>query len=407
MPRKRRGRDEGSLYQREDGQWAASLSLGYDAQGKRLRKTVYGGSKAEVKDKLLALQQDVLHGRPVNPAQLTLDQHFQDWLAVKQPDVRPSTHHNYAGLYASYVQAALGHLKLKDLDYRRINALYAQLDARGLSRRTVALVAFLLRSSLEDAVKKGLLPNNPAKLAASRRQRSRPEAHCLNPDDIRDFLQAAQGERLEAAFIVLLHTGLRIGELLGLSWDAIDWSRQQLTVKQAVHELAGKLWLDEVKTHAGRRTLGLSGTVLAALKHHRKRQAEEQLAAPAWDNPHNLVFTHHQGGMLCRKNLASRDLRRVLHRMAVHRLAGKAPKGRGVKYADVIQQAGLDGISFHTFRHTHASMLIFQGVDAKTIAARLGHTDVAFTLQTYGHLMPGQDAAAAQAVEAFLEKLSR
>ena len=123
MARKRRGRDEGSIYQRSDGVWAASVSLGYDAEGKRIRKVVYGKTKKEVREKLSAIQQDALSGLPVKPEALTVDQHFGDYFRAKSGEVKETTLANYKETYRSAIKPHLGHIKLKDLDYRRINAL--------------------------------------------------------------------------------------------------------------------------------------------------------------------------------------------------------------------------------------------------------------------------------------------
>ncbi|HHW26100.1 MAG TPA: site-specific integrase [Firmicutes bacterium] len=383
MAAKRRGRGEGTIHQRKDGLWVAQISLGYDAEGKRIRETVYGKTKAEVKEKLLKLQQDALKGQPVKPEKVTVAQHFEDWLRAKKPSVRAATYASYEGLYNNHVKPAFGHLRLKDLDYRRINALFESLDEKDLSARTVAYVGYLLRTVLEDAVRKGLIPANPAKLAVRRTYKT-DEARYLNQEELKRFLNAAKGERLEDAFILALHTGLRPGEWLGLPWDAIDWKSSKLTVKQALKEVNGEVSIGEVKTKAGMRTISLSKEALAALRRRRKRQIEEKLACgPSWHNEHNLVFTNLQGGLLRRTNVSERDFKRVCDR------------------------AGIEGASLHTLRHTHASILIYQGADIKVISRRLGHENITITLQTYGHLLPGQDEGAADRMDAFIESLSR
>ena len=378
--RKRRGRDEGSIYQRSDGVWAASVSLGYDAEGKRIRKVVYGKTKKEVREKLLAIQQDALSGLPVKPEALTVDQHFGDWFRAKSGEVKETTLANYKETYRSAIKPHLGHIRLKDLDYRRINALYEAMAERGLTR-TISLTSFLLRSALEDAARKGLVPVNQAKLAASRPQKKK-EARFMDQQEIKRFMEAAAGHRLEDALILALNTGLRPGEWLGLPWSAVNQEEGKLTVSQALLEKDGRVWLDDVKTDAGRRTISLPAAAIAALKRQRKRQAEERLAfGEGWINEHNLVFTDTQGGPLRRSNVTRR------------------------LFKPVCEAAGLSGVTPHTLRHTHASILIFQGVDPKTISARLGHTDVAFTLSVYGHLFPGKDEAAAEEMDAFFDKL--
>lgn len=414
MPKKaRRGRGEGTITQRPDGTWTGQVSLGYDAEGKRIRRTVYGKTKREVQEKILKLQQDALTGKPVKQEKLTIDQHFQDWFRTKKPELKITTYAGYVQLYGTHIKPVFGGLQVKALDYRRINALYELLDEKGLSRRTVAYVAFVLKSGLEDAVRKGIIPANPAKLAAKRGQ-DRKEARCLNQDEMRLLLDAAVGERLEDAYILALHTGLRPGEWLGLSWDAADLEAKKLTVKQGLKELSRKgsprVFLGDTKTNAGRRTITLPPAAAAALKRQKKRQLEDRLAAgEKWGNEHNLVFTTRDGAPLRRTDIAKREWKRVLFRMAEKSLETK--HGRPLAKEEkkdrnaVIRRAGLDDITFHTLRHTHASILIFQGVDPKALSKRLGHTNIAFTLQVYGHLLPGQDERAADAVEAFFKNL--
>lgn len=378
MAKARRGRGEGSIFRRKDGVWVGKISLGYDLSRKRLRKTVYGKTKREVQDKLLRLQQDALRGLPAKPEKITVAQHFEDWLRTKKPNVRSGTYLKYESHIKTHIIPVLGHILLRDLDYRRIDAFYELLDAKGLSRSTVADIAAILRAGLKDAERKGLIPSNPARLAAPRSPGER-EARFLDQDEIARFLAAAKGERLEDAFIVALNTGLRPGEWLGLTWDCVDFQNAKLTVKQALHEEVGRLFLAEPKTKAARRTISLPPAALQALRRQRKRQLEQQLAAgPKWRNELNLVFTDELGGPLRRTNIQRRDLRRICDR------------------------AGLEGVTLHTFRHTHASALIFAGVDIKTVSRRLGHKDITTTLQVYGHLLPGQDEAAAARLEAFL-----
>jgi integrase len=383
MSRKRRGRDEGSIYQRADGLWVASVSLGQDAEGKRIRKTIYGKDKKVVKEKLLKIQQDHASGLAVKTDNTTVDQHFQDWLRVKKAEVQEKTYNSYKGLYENHIKPALGHLKLKNLDYRKINALYEKLDNKGLSKRTVSYISVLLRSSLEDANRKGLVTNNQAKLAASRRP-DKKEARFMTQDETKRFVEALEGERMKNAFVLALHTGLRAGEFFGLSWDAIDWKKKLLTVKQALHDENGNLFIDRVKTPAGQRTISLSEIAITVLRAQEKQQTADELKAKAgtYKNEFNLVFTTDKGAPLRRNNICRRDLK------------------------DILERSKLKGVTLHSLRHTHATILIYQGVDIKTISKRLGHEDVAFTLQVYGHLLPGQDERAANMMDDYIKTMN-
>lgn len=401
--RRRRGRGEGSVFQRFDGLWVGRLSLGYDAEGRQQRYTVYGKTKKETQDKLLKLQQDALIGAPVKPEKLTVRQHIADWLTAKAGQVRSGTLLRYRTNLEKHVVPVLGGLRLQDLDYRRVNALYAKLDEQGLAPRTVFDVAAVLRSVLEDAVVKGLIPKNPAKLAA-KRSPGHHEARFMTPEELSWFLKGAQGERLEDGFILALNTGCRPGEWLGLPWDAVDLTKGTITIRQALHEEAGRSFIGPVKTKAGQRTIALPQAALEALQRQRRRQAEERLrAGAAWKNT-GLVFTTQTGGMLRRTNVDGRDLARVIKN--ARQLAAEQHEKAGATRTDAKAAAEklLAGVTLHTFRHTHAALLLAQGVDVMSVSRRLGHENVRITLDLYGHLMPGQDEKAARAIEtAFAE----
>jgi len=205
VSKKRRGRGEGSIFKRNDGIWAGSVSLGFDSEGKRIRKDVYGKTKKEVQEKIIALQQDALNGVPVKKEKITIDQHFQDWLRAKKSSIAYTTHSNYLSVYNNHIKPNLGGVKLKDLNYRQINVLYEKLEEKGLGKRMLNFVSFLLRSALDDAVKKNLVDNNQAKLSAKQGRKSK-EARFLNKEELQAFIQAAKGERLEEGFLLAIHS---------------------------------------------------------------------------------------------------------------------------------------------------------------------------------------------------------
>lgn len=402
----RRGRGEGSIFRRKDGLWSAEVSLGYGPDGKRRRVTLYGKTKREVQEKLLKLQQDALQGLPVKPEKITVEQHLRDWLAAKKRQVKSGTYLKYESHLLTHVIPAIGAVQLRDLDYRRINALYHRLEEKGLAPATMSDVASILRSALEDAVVKGLIPKNPAKMVPKPAHR-REEARFMTQEEIRWLLEGVKGERLEAGFILALHTGMRPGEWLGLPWDAVDLTMGTVTVRQALHEEKGRVFIGSVKTRAALRTITLPKVAVEALRQHRKRQAAERLAAgSAWQDT-GLVFTNRMGGLLRRSNVDGRDLARVIRK--ARQLAAEAYEKAGMSRSEAQAKAArlLEGVTLHTFRHTHAALLIAQGVDIMAVSRRLGHENVRITLELYGHLLPGQDEKAAAAMERLAAELSR
>ncbi|HHW11268.1 MAG TPA: site-specific integrase [Firmicutes bacterium] len=405
---KRNRHGSGTIYRTSDGRYRGQVSLGVDQNGKRIRRSVSGNTRREVQEAITRLQNDALRGIAIADDRITVKQHFEDWLRTKRPpNTRSSTYDKYAAHVNHDIIPALGRHRLRELSYRHINAFYEMLDERHLSPRTVFDIRSILSMGLEDAVRKELITRNPVKVAA-KRSKCETEARCLTPDEIRWFLQAAKGERLEDAFILALNTGMRPGEWMGLPWDAIDWHGSKLTIRQAVHEERGKVFLGPLKTENGRRTISLPREALDALTRQRTRQDEEKLAlGDAWNNKNNLVFTDSKGNMLRRTNIVRRDLKRICRRAGILRIAERLsinpeelelvnpgteltvnqvlnlPSGGTYK----VQQTDiLDNVILYTFRHTHASLLIYQGVDIKTVSKRLGHKSINITLHVFGKI---------------------
>jgi integrase len=434
MARKRRGRNEGSIHKRKDGTYEAKISLGYDAEGKRIRPTVYGKTKKEVMEKLEELKQDVSLGVPVAPEKITVKQYFETWLAERSSYIKPTTS-SKDSYHTDHIVAKLGHIKLQDLDYRHIIAFYNELD-KTLSDRTIFDISTTFRKALGDAVNKKILRDNQALLV--KRPRGDKEARCMTQDELTTVLKAAQGERLYEAFIVLANTGLRPGEWLGLSWDDIDFTKNTLTVRRSLHELATikeeqlRLYLGEPKTKAAKRTITLPKSAVEALKTWKIKQNKERLEAGSnWNNEYTLIFTNTLGKFLSRNNIVKRDLRRILNKAAIFRAAQRlkvdAEKtlelntpylpARKVEVGDYFvlpnnKQAVLTkkdifaGVALHTFRHTHVSLLIAAGVDIKTISKRIGHERISITYDLYGHILPGMDKVAADSMDVFMQKIN-
>ncbi len=379
--RKRRGRGEGAIFQRADGLWVARLH----------RRTVYAKTKREAIEKLLQLQQDVLQGLPLKPAKITVAQHLEAFLQEKARSKQPNTVSKYRNHARNHIIPAIGHIKLVDLDYRHINAFFQLLEAKTdkhgrpkLSATTRTDIARVLSMALNDAVKKGLIRANPVHKVEGPRYEEK-EARYMTPEEWERFLEAARGERLEELYILGFHTGLRPSELLGLPWENVDLENRRIRVAQALHEDGGRIWIGALKSDSSYRTIALGEEAVAALRRRRVRQLQDKLKAgerwapPSVDKPYssNLVFTTETGGWLRRSTIYKHDLARVR------------------------RKSGLHDVGLHTLRHTHAAVLIHMGASALQVKERLGHKDVAFTLNEYGHLFPKDDEKAAALMDAF------
>lgn len=213
---------------------------------------------------------------------------------------------------------------------------------------------------MQRAVLLGYIPSNPA-LRTVPPEPADYEPVVLSDEEVERFLEAAKSHRLYALFEMALFTGLRIGELLGLTWADVDWNAGTAAVTKALKDVPGQpLFVGRTKSKAGRRTVLLTDRTIETLKTHRRAQiAERLLAGPAYED-HDLVFCRPTGTFLPPTN---------------------APK----QVKRICVKAGLDPMRFHDLRHTHGTMLEADNTDARTIAQRFGHADPAFTVRTYTH----------------------
>jgi integrase len=292
----RRGHGEGSIYQRaSDGLWVSSIDLGI-VDGKR--KPIYGKTRKEVADKLKAVLHEQQQGiLPIKAQRQTVGQYLTTWLedSVK-PTVRPRTYASYKQLCNLYILPSLGRVQLSQLTPQQVQRFENDLASKNVKRtgtlmstRTVGYCHVVLRRGLNQAVKYRLIGRNPV-LMIGAPKRTRPEAKFLTPDEARAFLAFVRGERLEALYMLAITTGMRQGELLGVTWSNINLDSGILEVRQAVQRVEGKLTFVEPKSKSSKRTIALSGSAITALRTHRKRQLEERLLAGSTWQGQNLVF---------------------------------------------------------------------------------------------------------------------
>jgi integrase len=298
---------------------------------------------------------------------LTVAAYLEDWLDATRDSIRPATWTRYRGIVRTHHVPHLGRIPLSKLTATDVERMLREMTG---SPRTRHHARAVLRTALQRAVAHGLILRNPAALAAPPRVEHR-EAEAWDAAQVRTFLQAVRGHRLEALFTVAVTTGLRQGELLGLRWSDVDLTAGTLTVRHALQRVDGRLQLVEIKTPRSRRTVPLPELALRAL---RKPQ----------DGP--LVGTH----------LFTTQSGSPLYSTAVYRA-----------FLDVIAAIGLPRIRFHSLRHTAASLLLAQGTHPRVVMEMLGHSTIALTMNTYSHVIPALERDAADRMNAILSSSVR
>lgn len=394
---KRRGSGEGSVFQRKaDARWVGQLDLGVGPDGKRKRRTIYGGTQREVIAAMRDLRRQHDAGLPVAADRQTVEQFLERWL---EQDVRPT---KAPRTFASYAETVRVHIipeigkrqlaKLTPADVQGLMIKKATAPRSGsdqpLSASTVSYIRTVLRIALGRAEKWGLVGRNVATLVDPPRK-TRTEIKPLDPAQARTLLRTVQGDRLEALYRVAIATGLRLGEALALRWSDIDLQSGTLrvarTLQRVPHEdranlergARSRLIYKEPKTESGRRTIPLPAHLVIAMEAHRDRQdTERERAGVRWLDE-GLVFATPLGGPL--------EPSGVLKRLKEH-----------------LATAGLPSQRFHDLRHCAASLLLAQNIPPQVVSKILGHAQLATTADLYQHVYPAAHRDAMSAMDRVL-----
>jgi integrase len=306
---------------------------------------------------------------------MTVAAWLEDWIttSLAASDRKQATKDLYATLARTHLVPTVGTMPLGRLRPSDVEALVVTKRDAGLSGSTIRTIYTVLRTALDIAARDGLIRSNPA--AVVRRPGvERKDAPHLTADEAHALLEAIRGDRLESLFRVMLATGLRRGEALGLHWSDVDLDARLLRVRWTLSRTSQGLQLDEPKTDKSRRTVPLPRSAIEALRTHRTRQlAEQHTAAGAWQK-HGLVFTTEIGTPL--------EPRNVLRRFEV-----------------LAERAGLRGVTLHTLRHSAASFLLAAGTHTKVVQEHLGHSSYAITADIYSHVGPAQQREAADRLD--------
>ncbi len=339
--------------------------------GKRRQRAKTCATRKEAEAELARWLTEIERGTAIEPSTLTVGALLDLWLTtVAAPKVKPTTLEDYAATIRTHLTPALGAVPVQRLTPAQVHAALTGLrDKTGA--RTLQLCYRRLSQALAWAEQMGLVARNVcAVVDVPRYAAAKPDV--WTPAEAHRFLAAAQGSQWYAFFLLMLTTGLRRGEALGVRWQDLDLDAATLTVRQIVTVLGNKPHIQEPKSAASRRTVRLTPETVHALRDHRLRQVAHRLAAgPAYQD-HDLVFATAGGGPIHPSNVTR----------AAHRLC---------------REAGLPPGRVHALRHTHATWLILSGVPVKVVSARLGHAKTSITLDTYAHLLPGADDAAVEA----------
>ena len=360
------------IKRRKDGRYEAKYTV-QTATGEK-RRSVYGKTQSEVKEKLAKALVDAQGGLVFEAEDVTVGEYLEAYIADSKNRVRPKTHRRYQDLSNIHLLPGLGGVRLESLTPEHLRFLYRERLSAGYSPRTVGHAHTLVKQALSQATADGLVPRN---VAASVRppKGAGAEIHPLTPGEVRRLFSEASGGRYEALYVVAVTAGLRRGELLGLKWEDLDLETRTLRVRRTLQK--GELLAP--KTPKSRRQITLTRRAADTLVEHRTRlEAEVAERNGSWTDC-GLVFPNRTGRFTDGDNLVGRHFKPLL------------------------RKAELPPIRFHDLRHTCATLLLGRGVHPKIVSEMLGHANISITLDTYSHVIPGMGDAAAGAMDEALD----
>ncbi|MBM7604009.1 integrase [Metabacillus crassostreae] len=346
--------------------------------GKRKQKKKRGfNTQKEAKQALTEVQDKINKGTYVEPSNMFLKDFLEEWFRSKRNEIGIQTQGIYQIYLNNYIIPNIGDLKLSSLETIKLQTFINDLSENGYSAGTIKKVYNILSNSLSHAHDLELIPKNYAQKVKIPRVNNKKEITIWNSKQISTFLNIAKSENMFLIFHLALTTGMRQGEILGLRWKDVNFEKGFLKVSQTLsHD--GKTFIEGAKSKTSIRTIPLSRNTLELLKQHKSFLENIKNEYNGVFNPNNLVNFSQVGTAINPANV-----RRTFNR--------------------IIKNANLPKIRFHDLRHTHATLLLSEGINPKVISERLGHSNIKITLDIYSHVLPTMQEEAVNIIDKIIK----
>jgi len=367
----------GSIRQRGKNSWQIQIYTDVGPDGKRRRhfETVRG-RKGDAQRRLTELLTSLDKGVYTPPGKLTLADLLNQFLrGYVRTKCSPRTQDGYEMIAERHLIPALGHIPLRQLSPQAIQSYYGKACER-LSARTVHKHHRLLKESLKYGVRQGYLGRNPCDLVDPPSWKAK-MMRTLTPEESKDLLEIASDNKFYPVIYTAISSGLRQAELLGLRWRDIDLNLQSISVCQVLYKHQGVCEFKEPKTEHSKRRVGMTAKLVDYLREYKGERESLSLHLGQLLKPDDLVFSNADGQPI-------------------------DPSVLSHNFARIAKRAGLKGVRFHDLRHTFASLTLLKGAKPKVISEALGHSSVAFTMDTYSHIIEGMQSEAMELLDQVL-----
>lgn len=350
---RRRMNDEGTIYQRANGLWVCEITLGYDKDKKRIKKTISSMDRDKLQKKINDLK--YLNDRRllIDPSKYTVGEWVEFWLETyKKPSIKPSTYDMYKGNLERYIKPKIGHYKLDKLNPLVVQTFINDISSNslntkhGLSQSSVKKVYITLSQACKQAVTANILYKNPCDGVQLPKKPPR-ESVAFTVEEQEAFLQHCPGNTtFENLFIFAFNTGMRLGEMLALTWKDIDTKDKVVSVNKSLSvvndydektEQKNKTIIDTTKTESGKRTIPLTSAAFDCVERQRLSNKKKS----------PFVFYSHSGTPLMKRNIYR-------------------------AFNDILKKADIKThLTLHSMRHSFATRLLEKGADIKTVSELL------------------------------------
>ncbi len=369
----------GHIRKRGKNSFQICIELDKNEFGERQRiyDTVRGTQK-EAKKVMQRMLGEIETGTYVKPAKITVKKYLTTWLKGKKPNISERTYESYEMIIRAHLIPELGRIDLSKLQPLTLEKYKTDKLESGLSNRTVQYHLSVLSQALKAAVKLQLIHRNPVDAIEMPRVPKKP-AKFLTPDQALHLLEVARKYREYPVIYFALHTGMRLGEILGLQWESVDLENKQVHVRTQLQYVKGEglKLLDILKTDSSHRTISISKPVADFLSGMEKI-SDYVFCIPESKRPESK---RHKGKPFDPTNFDNR-------------------------FAKIAEEAGLD-ITMHSLRHTHASILLASGEQLNVVQERLGHERASTTSDIYTHVLPNKQQKSADLFNSILEAVGR
>ena len=320
----------GTIRKRSDGRWEARYTLGIDPKtGKQIQKSVYGKTQKEVRQKLTAITAEIDDGTYMDIPRLKTADWLNTWVTEYIGNVKSSTCKSHQDHVRLNIIPYIGNVPLSKVTAAMIQQMYNELQAeKELSPKTIKNVHGVLHRALEQAQKMGYIRSDP--LAAVTLPRiEKKQIKPLEDEELCAFLKEIRGNPYELVYFVTVFTGLRQGEVLGLTWDCVNFEKQTLLINKQHGKKKGtrEYCFSSLKNDRPRVIEAADGVMDALKKQQLRQQRWAARLKDGWDNPDNLVFTTETGRYLCNQTVY-------------------------LAFKKIVRRLHLDATRFHDLRHT-------------------------------------------------------